>query len=72
MTEWQPIETAPKDGTAILTYRSGKIMAVAEWLQDRLAQSAMVKEGCWCVSDGMIIIGVTHWMPLPKPPKGRT
>ena len=56
---WQPIETAPKDGTAILTYRK-PFMAVAEW---------MPEYNNWCVVDGCDIINVTHWMPLPPSPR---
>lgn len=28
---WLDISTAPKDGTAILTYRTAGLMTVAEW-----------------------------------------
>jgi hypothetical protein len=57
-TQWQPIETAPKDGTAVLTYRGPGLIAVAEfWV-----------ECGWIVPDGMEITNVTHWMPLPAPP----
>ncbi len=55
--DWRPIETAPRDGRPILTYRGAGLMAVAE----------PYRAG-WKISDGMKIINVTHWMPLPKPP----
>lgn len=56
--DWQPIETAPKDGTEILTYRGAGLMAVAAFV-----------DGYWCIADGCDITSVTHWMPLPDPPK---
>ena len=59
---WQPIETAPKDGTDVLTYRKAKLIAVAAWFKT-------IKGGIWCVTDGCDIDNVTHWMPLPPRPK---
>lgn len=59
--KWQPIETAPKDGTEVLTFRQAKLMAVAIWFEEI---------GRWCVTDGCDIVDVTHWMPLPEPPEG--
>lgn len=57
VSEWQPIETAPKDDdTEILTWCEGKI-AVATRAYDDL----------WWVL-GLPAYKPTHWMPLPKPP----
>ena len=67
MTEWQPIETAPKDGKNILISNDrGMFVAAfdADWDLD----------GWWLVSDGkdherpLRGNDPTHWMPLPKPP----
>ena len=74
--QWQPIATAPKDGTPILAYfpqcsfepSLKPLKAVLRW----------AKYGDWenyyqaVVSDGFA--GAedwqpTHWMPLPEPPK---
>lgn len=54
MTDWRPIETAPKDGTTILSWDGSHYICVAWSTRDR----------CWFVDDGV----VTHWMPLPLPP----
>jgi hypothetical protein len=63
---WQPIETAPKDGTCILI-SNGKDgifsgMYVGYWYQ----------EGGWKFSIKNRIPDATHWMPLPAPPTGET
>lgn len=64
MAEWQPIETAPKDGIDIIVSDSGELVSVAFWDKD---------EGKWL--DSMNHNGYdhatrnpTHWMPLPEPP----
>lgn len=56
---WLPIESAPKDGTAVLTYRAAGFVAVAEYIGPAHE---------WCIVDGLELIEVTHWQPLPAPP----
>ena len=68
MTEWQPIETAPKDGSAILSWPTGSMFKddtfsyVVRWCGWR---------ECWIEAAGEEYQGFepTHWMPLPPPPK---
>src|SRR6266550_5689571 len=60
-TDWQPIETAPRDGTMILIGRWDRGLATIysdHWAED---------PGCWCDSSGSFL--PTHWMPLPHPPE---
>ena len=63
--EWQPIETAPIDGTEVLVFGPK---------QDGVYLAAY-KYGDWCVAgpwdDGWteLLSPPTHWMPLPEPPK---
>lgn len=82
MSEWQPIETAPKDGSLLLCW----VDAVRHFEHDDGSlDTADVSEVDFCqwrtdstAPDGgyhmnmMGTIGdeqsVTHWMPLPAPP----
>lgn len=60
--KWQPIETAPKDGTNILVY-SESIGRMIAWYKFN-----NYPFGDW-VNLRFDIISPTHWMPLPEPPK---
>ena len=52
--QWQPIETAPRDGSDILAY-SSQSQEIIRWSD--LSES-------WSLS-----YTFTHWMPLPPPPQ---
>jgi hypothetical protein len=58
-SEWQPIETAPKDGTSFLVWRAGRFNSVDKtcWYAGEVLQPS--KEH---------IDSCTHWMPLPESP----
>ena len=59
MSEWQPIETAPKD-ELLLGYADG-MMRLVMWEGGAWVQvGATIEEG-W--------FEPTHWMPLPEPPQ---
>lgn len=81
MSEWLPIDTAPKDGAAIILAWAidadgNKIM----WNESPETAGVFVqvaswseKEGWWWVytstiADASLHFNPTHWMPLPKPP----
>ena len=53
---WQPIKTAPKDGTVILVYVPSATHPVICRADDLLAKPY------W-------LAGASHWMPLPEPPQ---
>lgn len=64
---WQPIETAPKDGSAFL----GFLPHFAGYFADQRIQRCMWTGwggGCWECELEKGCIGPTHWMPLPPPP----
>ena len=83
---WQPIDTAPRDGTTLLVMRdiwpgtkSGRAeectghntYVAAWWAGERNGQGAWI---CYfnAVLDPECPIDPTHWMPLPNPPQGET
>jgi hypothetical protein len=70
MSDWLPIETAPKDGTAVLLW-----LPDGFWLNDENVVTGFWSEDDWYFSDtdshpiGAFGKAVTHWMPLPEPPQ---
>jgi hypothetical protein len=80
---WQPIETAPKDGTWVLLFGGkagedwweekevgGPPMRVAQWWPVTADNNY---DGGWQFANydsGYYgeVSGATHWMPLPSPP----
>jgi len=65
LMDWQPIETAPKDGTDILVF-SSELSEQFVCKYDRkwvYAQSVAFEEKIF-----FIVENPTYWMPLPKPP----
>lgn len=67
---WQPIETAPMDGAAVLLYY-GEDYYVMEG-KCFLTKSSFQGRGSsykWVTAVDMGGLKPTHWMPLPLPPK---
>ena len=63
--KWQPIETAPKDGTAIIACSHGeKISVPVCWI------TYTEEGGCWDIEGGLTLKGYSPslWMPMPKAP----
>jgi hypothetical protein len=73
MSEWQPIETAPKDGTVIDLWDAYcKCRVVnASWAHHYFLNSKPQNEKSWGRDDrdGPFCAKPTHWMPLPEAPK---
>lgn len=79
---WLPIESAPRDGTAVLVMRdiwpgtetgratecSGHNTYVAEWWSEEGVCGEWV---CYMdmISDPLCPVEPTHWQPLPEPPQ---
>jgi hypothetical protein len=70
---WQPIESAPKDGTLLLCFseRLGLIVAGYDTIVRRPEKKQILDYSRWRVDwDGdYLATAPTHWMPLPEPPK---
>lgn len=67
MSEWQSIDTAPKDGTAFL----GFLPQFGRYVADQRIQRCVWTGwggGCWECQFEKGGMGPTHWMPLPAPP----
>jgi hypothetical protein len=62
--EWRPIETAPKDGTIVLSVNmdGGISLQPSKHIHNMIAAAKEDAEPCW----------YTHWMPLPPAPDGIT
>jgi len=74
--EWQPIETAPSDGREAIVYRPRALLSGDK----PVAVKRLIggNHHCWdcTVPDGETPYNptdgachVTHWMPIPEPPK---
>ena len=63
---WQPIETAPKDRSILVTGPDGLRIDQVIW-----GGWALDDTHNWCDADGARHpnAAITHWMPLPEPPK---
>lgn len=78
MSEWKTIDSAPKDGTAVLLYRPLAFKTNDEEIAIQRTTSYEIH--CWESTipkgtDGKNFTEgscyATHWMPLPKPPSSQ-
>jgi len=60
--QWQPIETAPKDGTFILLYDKNVGVHQGRWIGSPFSMG-------WRQCSNFGMYDATHWMPLPPPPQ---
>ena len=60
--DWQPIATAPKDGTEILVYTMGECFYVVAY-DDVFSAPWRIRN-----DEGVNEAVPTHWMPLPDAP----
>ncbi len=62
MSDWQPIATAPRDGTDILLGFRRRRAVVAHGFES-------VHGWYFSDDDDLVVHEPTHWMPIPKPPR---
>ena len=62
-SQWQPIESAPKDGSFFDVWNS--------LLKTREA-NVWYCDGSFYVGSLRVATGATHWQPLPEPPKEKS
>ena len=74
LTGWQPIETAPRDGTEILM-TNGVDVSSGQWFSEyggtydqEGAPNGDERDAGWMDWIGGMQPDPTHWMPLPSPP----
>lgn len=68
---WQPIETAPKDGTHVLVRGTQKTWTCTRIAcrHERPSWSGPGVHVSWLTVPGDWQFTPTHWMPLPPPPE---
>jgi hypothetical protein len=72
--DWQPIETAPKDFVTEFDGWNGERVTDISWAHPEFSDKGYF---AWCKSEYVQnygwsneeVRGLTHWMPLPQPPK---
>ena len=84
MSDWQPIETAPRNGTPVLLWSPsvideilGRPIPLSGHWRERESSGGHKLNGRWQVAEWDPVcdkfqtcepLGFTHWMPLPEPP----
>lgn len=72
--EWQPIETAPRDGTSVDLWAKREKTSEwsrytdCRWGQPRWGTEPIGDKKWLGLNDQYSIVTPTHWRPLPKPP----
>ncbi len=64
--EWQPIATAPRDGTDILLTDGETVAQASDWAGEWMLNIGDNK--CCHTTWKSLCEPPTHWMPLPPPP----
>lgn len=65
--EWKPIDTAPKDGSAILGFLGPMGCKDPDFGNYGVT---FYEEFSWMGENGEYYATPNFWMPLPKPPEG--
>ncbi len=65
MSEWQPISTATREKDKAVLVWDGAYIAVAHPFD----KNSWMVDNSYGINEDGEIYNVTHWMPLPEPPK---
>ena len=78
MTDWQPIETAPKDGTKFwgnegddaraMFWHEGFCVYISSFQRMTMAPGYTIDDQPY-KDHSPVVHRPTHWMPLPEPPR---
>ena len=68
--EWQPMSTAPRDGTRVLVWSATERAYHVLSFDNSPPPGWMSQAGDYVVFEDQEPL--SHWMPLPAPPKGST
>jgi hypothetical protein len=71
VNEWQPIETAPRDGTGLLLWADWRSEVCFGKFQTKKRGAFALQGWTLTFKDGYKLHGErepSHWMPLPPPP----
>jgi hypothetical protein len=68
VSEWQPIVTAPMDGTWVMLYEPCAEFPTKDFTH-WLAMWSETERMWMDQDDAQVVRAPTHWMPLPEPPK---
>lgn len=76
--QWQPIDTAPQDGTRVLVVYSTKIgprVEIGQWTDERHHSRPQPHWTSGLAQIWGVVVArknpPTHWMPLPSPPQAQ-
>lgn len=64
MSGWQPINSAPRDGTRIIGFNADQQFIAIIAFDDVFQCWVADDEDCWFQGEHE----TSHWMPLPNPP----
>ena len=70
-TEWASIDSAPRDGKRLLGRGLDDVVYTIKYAEKFAPQYGLREgaKGWYCYNSDNPIVGITHWMPLPKPPQ---
>ena len=66
---WQPIETAPRDGSDVLALFSGGNVSFVRWVFNHRTKTTFWNDASEWDCYEYENTPPTHWMPLPEPPE---